>query len=82
MTVEELNIATTSYNRMCKYKKLADSIKETREGNGIVSIHLNTKSGRRISILDNGLDFRLLIIKLEEELERLSREYRDELDKL
>lgn len=43
MTVEELNIATTSYNRMCKYKKLADSI---------------------------------------EELERLSREYRDELDKL
>lgn len=30
----------------------------------------------------NGLDFRLLIIKLEEELERLSREYRDEFDKL
>lgn len=24
MTVEELNIATTSYNRMCKYKKLAE----------------------------------------------------------
>ena len=63
-------------------KKLADSIKETREGNSIVSIHLNTKSGRRISILDNGLDFRLLIIKLEEELERLNREYRDEFDKL
>lgn len=56
--------------------------KETKEGNGIVSIHLNTKSGRRISILDNGLDFRLLIIKLEEELEHLSREYRDEFDKL
>lgn len=56
--------------------------KETREGNSIVSIHLNTKSGRRISILDNGLDFRLLIIKLEEELERLSREYRDEFNKL
>lgn len=54
----------------------------TYKGNGIVSIHLNTKSGRRISILDNGLDFRLLIIKLEEELERLSREYRDEFDKL
>lgn len=30
----------------------------------------------------NGLDFRLLILKLEEELERLSREYRDEFDKL
>lgn len=30
----------------------------------------------------NGLDFRLLIIKLEEELERLSREYRDEFNKL
>lgn len=82
MTVEELNIATTSYYRMCKYKKLADSIKETRESNSIVSIHLRTKSGGEISIPDNGLDFRLLIIKLEEELERLNREYRDEFDKL
>lgn len=82
MTVEELNIANAYYNRMCKYKELADSIKETRESNSIVSIHLHTKSGGEISIPDNGLDFRLLIIKLEEELERLNREYRDEFNKL
>lgn len=82
MTVEELNIATTSYNRMCRYKELANSIKEAREGNTIISICLRNKSGSEISISDNGLDFRLLITKLEEELECLSREYRDEFDKL
>lgn len=82
MTVEELNIATTSYNRMCEYKKLANSIKKAREGNSIVSICLHNGSGPNIEISDNGLDFRLLIIKLEEELERLTKEYRDEFSKL
>jgi hypothetical protein len=82
MTVEELGIANTSYNRMCEYKKLANSIKEAREGNIIISICLRNESGSEIEISDNGLDFRLLIIKLEEELRRLSEEYRDEFNKL
>lgn len=82
MTVEELNIATTYYNRMCKYKKLANSIKEAREGSIISSICLRNGSETEIEISDNGLDFRLLIIKLEEELRRLTEEYRDEFNKL
>lgn len=45
-------------------------------------LNLINNWGRITLFTGNGLDFRLLIIKLEEELERLSREYRDEFDKL
>lgn len=82
MTKEELETATTIHSKMLQYKQLSKLLKEAIEGNRITSIKFRVSSGLPIEFAHNGLDFHLLLIKLQEELERLYEENKREFKKL
>lgn len=82
MTKEEFASATIIYNRMEQYERLAKLIKDAREDNKLTTISICGPSRLTIDIPNNGLDFNLILLKIEDELERLCKEYKEEFEQL
>lgn len=82
MTKEELETATTIHSKMLQYKKISRFLKDAIEDNKITSIRFLVSSGLPIEFARNGLDFHLLLVKIQEELERLYEENKKEFKKL
>lgn len=82
MTKEELETATTIHSKMLQYKKISRFLKDAIEDNKITSIRFLVSSGLPIEFAHNGLDFHLLLVKIQEELERLYKENKEEFKEL
>ena len=82
MTKKEFETATTIHSKMLQYKRLSDLLKEAIKSSRITSVQFRVSRGSPIEFADNGLDFYSLLTKLQEGLECLYEENKEEFKKL